>query len=174
MEGAVVRFRKVGPVFVSLVIFLGGCASGHSGTAGLAAVKSGRYLGVSWWAFAGYVNGQFCMELRHVTGRAPRPFAGACVFDDEPSKNSYYFATGPGPHGSYVNYGPLPPNAVFVRIATHQTVRSYRLPSGHGLPPGRFWIDFEPETWPTPAEGRPLQTPQPLDRHGNPVNFQPF
>jgi hypothetical protein len=71
------------------------------------------------------VNGQFCMELYRPDGQ--HPSAGACVFDDDASKGSYYYASGPGPHGSYVNYGPLPMNGVAVHIASHQTVHTYRL-----------------------------------------------
>jgi hypothetical protein len=155
-------------------VVLAGCSSSRSTSNGLVALRSGSYQGVAWRLLAGNVNGQFCMELRRVDGNPQHPFAGACVFADQPSKGSSYFASGPGPHGSYVNFGPLPASAVAVHIATHQGVPSYPLPSGHGLPAGRYWLDFEPASWPTSAEGKALKIPQPVDRHGNPVAFQPF
>lgn len=165
--------RLLGALLASLIV-TGGCSSSHSASGGYIAVKSGRYLGVPWRLFASNVNGQFCMELRRVDAQAQHPFAGACVFANQPSKGSYYFASGPGPHGSHVNYGPLPANAVAVQIATHQTVGTYGLPSGQGLPHGRFWIDFEPASWPAPAEGKALDVPQPLDRDGKRVAFRRF
>ena len=139
---------------------------------GMVQVRTGVYQGVAWRLYAGTVNGQFCMKLRPSDGQ--QPFAGACVFDDEPSKDSYYYASGPGPHGSYVDYGPLPANAVAVRIASHQTVRTYRLPTGHYMPTGRFWVDFEPASWPSTTQGKPLHNPQPLDGSGRPVAFEAF
>lgn len=139
---------------------------------GVVQVRSGVYRGVAWRLKAGTVNGQFCMELRR--SHEQQPFAGACGFDDVPSKGSHYYASGPGPCESYVNYGPLPPNAVSVRIASHQTVRTYPLPTGHGMPNGRFWVDFEPASWPSASQGTPLDNPQPVDRSGNPVGFEAF
>jgi hypothetical protein len=138
-------------------------------------VKSGIYHGVSWRLYAWTDDQQqFCMQVRRVTQGRQRDMAAACVFDDQPAKGSYYYASGPGPQRSGVNFGPLPTNAVAVRIATHQTVPTYPFPPGGGLPEGRFWVDFEPATWPAPAEGKPLHTPQPLDRGGKRVAFQTF
>jgi hypothetical protein len=112
------------------------------------------------------------MELRGSDGQ--QPFAGACVFDDEPSKGSYYYASGSGPHRSCVDFGPLRANAVAVRIARHQTVRTYRLPTAHYMPIGRFWVDFEPASWPSTIQDKPLHNPQPLHRSGRSVAFEAF
>lgn len=141
---------------------------------GLVKLRTGVYRGVIWRLDAGTVNGQFCMQLSRVNGPHPGEFAGACVFDNDPTGPSYYYASGLGPRGSGVNYGPLPISAVAIRIATHQVVPTYPLPARSGMPKGRYWVDFEPDNWPAPQEGRPLNNPQPLDQQGKPVAYQAF
>ena len=141
---------------------------------GAVQIRSGTYRGVAWHLYARINEGHLCMELRRTTGDRQVPFAGACLFDDDPDGGSYYYASGPGPRGSYVNYGPLPKKAVRVRIATKQSVPAYPFPKASGLPNANFWVDFEPASWPSPNQGRPLNDPEPLDRKGNPVAFKGF
>jgi hypothetical protein len=71
-------------------------------------------------------------------------------------------------------FGPLPSNATHIRVTTHTVIGTHPFPKGKGLPPGRFWLLVVGADWPTRAEGKELDNPQPLDSHGHRVPFKAF
>lgn len=151
-------------------------AHGHSrGSGEWVQLRSGSYHGVSWRLDAREQHGHLCLSVDSPKGPSDTQhgFAGACVFEYAPTKASDFWAGGLGPDRSYVNFGPVPSNAVAIRIATNQLVPTYPLPAGHGLPHARFWIDFEPGGRPSPTQGTTAR-PQPLDSKGRSVAFQPY
>ena len=139
-------------------------------------VAHGTYAGTPWRLDAREQDGHLCLSVDGPGG--PNDFAttmaGECVFADEPAKAGYYYGEGPGPGTSMVSYGPLPAEATHIRVATHEVLTTQPLPTGSGLPRGRFWIQFTPYHWPTAAEGKALGWAQPLDDAGAPVAFRRF
>lgn len=84
----------------------------------------------------------------------------------------YYWGEGLGPGNSTFYYGPVPGSAVMVRLTApgHRPlhVRTAPLPTGHGLPAGRFFIV-------QPPGGVSLNwTVTPLDAAGQRVAFRDF
>ena len=165
---------------------LAGCASAHSpgsvttsGHSSYVLLTSGSYKGVDWRLFAWQQQGHLCMEFDPAGSdpahrlAASSAGAGGCKFDDSNPSTGYY-ASGPGPGGSAVSFGPLPSDATQIRVATHETLTAAPLPAGKGLPTGRYWINVMPAGWPAQTEGSALPTPQPLDTNGNTVTFQSF
>lgn len=169
---------------------LAGCASAHSpasassptssGHSPYVLLTSGSYKGIDWRLFAWQQQGHLCMELDpagtdpdHRPAASSAGGAGACQFDHSDPSSGYY-ASGPGPAGSAVSFGPLPDDATQIRVATHETLATASLPTGKGLPTGRYWINIMPAGWPTQTEGSALPTPQPLDANGGKVAFQSF
>jgi hypothetical protein len=73
-----------------------------------------------------------------------------------------------------VSFGPLPSDAVQIRVATDEILTTMPMPRGKGLPAGRYWINVTPAGGPGSALGPALFTPEPLDAHGQPVPFQAF
>jgi hypothetical protein len=67
----------------------------------------------------------------------------------------------------------LPARATRIRVARNQTIPTFVLPAGHGLPAGRYWVFIPPAFWPNAATG-PATDPQPQDDQGNPVGFTRF
>lgn len=101
-------------------------------------------------------------------------YPGQCGFYAEKAPPLSYWMGGLGPAGSTVTFGPLPTNAVAIRITTHEVIGTSALPDTDGLPAGRYWLSITPPDWPTASGGAALDTPQPLDSRGHPVGFQDF
>ena len=139
-------------------------------------LAGGTYAGTPWRLDAREQDGHLCLSVDGPGGPddIATTMAGACVFADEPMKAGYYYASGPGPGTSMVSYGPLPVQATRIRVASRQVLTTRPLPAGSGLPHGRFWIQFTPYNWPTPADGTALEWAQPLDDAGRPVAFRNF
>lgn len=97
---------------------------------------------------------------------------GGCGFDKSPSGG--YFSGAPAARASTVAFGPLPTTATRIRVSTREVLTTSPLPTGVGLPTGRFWFQVLPAGWPTPADGAALDTPEPLSATGEPVAFTDF
>lgn len=140
----------------------------------------GSRNGIRWglWAWEQPQNGRrvLCMDLsgpdRYAAAGAPGvPPTGGCAFNDR-SPGSGYYASGLGPgSGTSVSFGPLPVRAATIRVAGI-TLPTYPLPSGRGLPRGRYWIRFASSR--VTGTTAPSSSPVPLDAHGHRVPFQPF
>lgn len=132
--------------------------------------------GVHWQldAFSD-ANGSFCMGIDGPRGPDHSAHLSwsnaACTFDHSDAGGYFGGGQAPGP-GAFVAYGPLPDDAVGVRVSTKQVVPSRPLPTGHGLPRGRYWISYEPAAW--PGKGAKSVDPQPLDASGRNVPFKKF
>lgn len=137
-----------------------------------------RYVtgGVHWQldAFRD-ANGSFCMGISGPKGpdfipKLDRANA-ACGFDGSDSGGYYGGGQAPGRDAS-ISYGPVPDTAAGVRVSTREVVPTHPLPKGHGLPGGRYWVSYEPASW--PGRGARSVTPQPLDAAGDKVAFTTF
>jgi hypothetical protein len=161
----------------ALVSALAGCGkAGYGYTVLTRAVTNG----IHWQLDAEPDSSGLCMRVDSPKGPDVDVSwgSGGCGFNADPPDGSYYL-TGPVPGSAgadtpWLTFGPLPSNATAIRIATHQVVKTYPFPRGHGLPDGRFWLFVRPPGWPTKSEGTLLDTPQPLDRAGRPVSFKRF
>jgi hypothetical protein len=156
---------------------LAGCSSGGTGS-GYVTLTKQTSNGVHWQLDASSDGSHLCMYVDGPKG--PRDtsidwVSGACGFDDSPTEGGGYFETGmdPGDTNSYLNYGPLPADATQIRVATNEVVPTYPLPSGKGLPKGRFWFIVEGPGWPSKADGK-IINPIPLNSSGKPVDFKNF
>ncbi|MGW5656172.1 hypothetical protein [Streptomyces humi] len=163
-------------VAVAAVVLLTAGCSGHSGPKPTPHVllADGVYQGKSWSVYAWQQGGQLCMEVDGpgdptASGVAS---AGACGFDQK-NPSSGYYASGPGPGDSNVNYGPLPSRATQIRVATKEILPTRPFPAGKQLPAGRYWIQIIPKDWPLPADGRAI-SPEPLNASGRRVAYQDF
>ncbi|WP_146088376.1 hypothetical protein [Actinacidiphila yanglinensis] len=120
-------------------------------------------------------NGSFCMGINGPKGpdaTANIPWVNAaCGFDDSDSGGYYGGGDAPGKN-AFVSYGPLPGKAVGVRVSTKEVVPTKPLPKGHDLPDGRYWIFYQPASW--PGKGAKAVEPQPLDASGRKVAFKKF
>ena len=139
-------------------------------------VQRGAYQGHAWQLDVQEKDGQFCMSV--VGPRGPsdvtHTLTAACGFENKPQNAAFYYSDGPGPTAdSNVVYGPLPSNAVSIRVATNQVLPTYPIPHQRGLPVGRFWIEFCSASCATPP-GTALDRAQPLDAEGNVVAFKRF
>jgi hypothetical protein len=172
---------------VAAAVSVTGCgstatSSAHGTHTSYVRLTSGTYHGVPWQLFAWEQKSQLCMEL--LPGGAdpghpqagpswPAAGGGGCAFDHRDPGSGYY-ASSTGPAGSGFSYGPLPARATQIRTATREILVTRPLPSGKGLPSGRYWIHLMPAGWPSEAEGNALDTPQPLDSRGQAVPFAAF
>ncbi|SEG82559.1 hypothetical protein SAMN05216223_113164 [Actinacidiphila yanglinensis] len=131
------------------------------------------------WQLDAYVDvdgdGSFCMGLDGPKGpdhSATLPWANAaCGFDNSDSGGYYGGGMAPGRNAS-ISYGPVPDAAAAVRVSTKEVVPTHPFPKGHGLPDGRYWVIYEPASW--PGKGDKSVDPQPLDASGNKVAFKNF
>lgn len=171
-------FRPAGPraVAVTAVALLAAGCSGHSPSTQTPHVllTSGVYQGNAWSVYAWQQGGQLCMEVDGPGGPTASggPDAGACGFDEK-NPSSGYYASGPGPGDSDINYGPLPSRATQIRVATKEILPTEPFPAGKQLPAGRYWIQIIPKDWPLPANGKEM-SPKPLDASGRQVAYQDF
>ncbi|WP_369222297.1 hypothetical protein AB5J52_12970 [Streptomyces sp. R39] len=161
-------------VAVAAVALLAAGCSGYLQPTPRTLLTSGVYQGESWSLYAWQQDGQLCMEVDGPGDPTASgvPSAGACGFDQKDPSSGYY-ASGPGPGDSDVNYGPLPSRATQIRVATKEILPAKPFPAGRQLPAGRFWIQIVPEDWPVPADGRAI-TPEPLNASGRRVAYQDF
>ncbi|MFJ2958882.1 hypothetical protein OG896_32135 [Streptomyces sp. NBC_00669] len=139
-----------------------------------------RYVtGGVHWQLDAYIDadqdGSFCMSLDDSRGpdhSATLPWAnGACGFDGSDSGGYYGGGQAPG-RNAFASYGPVPDAAVGVRVSTEEVVPTHPLPKGHGLPDGRYWVVYQPASW--PGKGARSVDPQPLDASGRKVAFTTF
>lgn len=145
-------------------------------------LTSGMYHGTLWRLFAWEQQSELCMEVLpdgvdpgHPSAHPSWPAAGGggCGFNAHDPGSGYY-ASSTGPAGSSFSFGPLPPSATRIRTATHEVLGTRQFTPGMGLPSGRYWINLMPAAWPDKSEGTALDTPQPLDAHGQKVPFKDF
>ena len=140
-------------------------------------LQAGRYGTMPWRLLAREQGHTLCLALAspgtgNPSSAAAAASAGGCGFNaDHPSAG--FYASGPGPGGVVSSFGPLPARATRIRVARNQTIPTFVLPSGHGLPAGRYWVFIPPTFWPNAATG-PATNPQPQDDQGNPVGFTRF
>ena len=107
--------------------------------------QRGSYEGHAWQLDIQENDGQLCMSVDGPGGPADaaHTLAGACGFENNPRDAAFYYASGPGPAAdSYVTFGPLPSNAVTIRIATNKVLPTYPIPRTPGLPRGRYWLEI--------------------------------
>ena len=143
-------------------------------------LTSGTSQGVWWgvWAWEGGA-GHLCMAMAGRDGpNAAHPppqdaAGGACGFARTPSY-PHFVDSGRGPAGSGFSMGPLPPDATQIRVAAKEILPTEPLPRGVGLPPGRYWVEIVPAAGRPSADGRVLDTPQPLNAAAQPVAFKKF
>ena len=133
-----------------------------------------------WWGvWAWEQGGSLCMEIAGRPGpnAASEPSqdarGGACGFARTPTY-PHFIDSGPGPAGGYYNMGPLPSDAVQIRVSTKVVLPTEPLPRGVGLPAGRYWVQILPAAGLPASDGAPLKTPQPLNASGQPVPFKKF
>lgn len=128
-------------------------------------LAAGTTNGARWGLWAWEQDKQLCMALAGPNRYSARATTnGGCGFNNQRSGGYYMGGRAPGGKlGAYVDYGPLPSRAVRIR-AHGKIIDTKPLPTGHGLPRGRYWISF--------ATGP--GNPQPLDARGKPVPFQAF
>jgi hypothetical protein len=143
-------------------------------------LTTGAYQGHAWQLFA-WEEGHLCMAFLpagydpdHLPPASPPVGAGQCEFEKTQIPTSSYYDGGPGYVGSFEAFGPLPTDATQIRVATHEVLPTMPMPQGRGLPAGRYWINIMPAGWPAATQGAALDTPQPLDAQGRPVQFQDF
>jgi hypothetical protein len=136
-------------------------------------LQAGRYGSAPWRLVAREQDHVLCLSLESASDGDPTAgTTGGCGFNTDHPDSGYY-VDGPGPSGVICRFGPLPARAVAVRVAPDQTIPTFVLPAGHGLPAARYWLFIPPPFWPNAALG-PAPDPQPLDDQGNPVAFTRF
>lgn len=182
-----VSSRRRAVALVAAAVLGSGLASGcgHDETAPVL-LRSGTTLGVAWYLWAWEQNGGLCMWTGTPAGPdgdgiTPPPLAvtgGQCAFDDKAPGSTYYMGAEGGTDGKdgltvSLTFGPLPPDAIRIKVATELTLTTQPFPSGRGLPSGRYWV-WADAYQPSASEGRVLDTPRPLDAQGKPVAFQAF
>jgi hypothetical protein len=124
--------------------------------------------GLRWQLVAWDQAGQLSLDLESPSGHSYSGQDGFAASQDY----SYYWGQGLGPGNSTFYYGPVPESAVMVRLTAPGRqpvlVRTARLPAGHSLPAGRFFIIQSPSTvqlsWAV----------TPLDAAGHKVAFSDF
>jgi hypothetical protein len=163
-----------------LTVLLGACSSAPaSRPTRQVQLTSGTSHGVWWGVWAWEERGSLCMAIAGRPGpnAATEPSqdaqGGACGFARTPTY-PHFFDSGPGPAGGYYNMGPLPSDAVQIRVSTTVILPTERLPRGVGLPAGRYWVQIIPAAGAGLGDGTDLNTPQPLNAAGQPVPFRKF
>ncbi|HSY15021.1 MAG TPA: hypothetical protein VK816_03465 [Jatrophihabitantaceae bacterium] len=142
-------------------------------------LTTGTYKGVVWKLDAQEYGGRLCLSLDDAKGGGDRGaaeggYSAGCGFDDKETGQNGDLGGGMGPVDSQIDYGPLPSNATQIRIATNKVIPTGLLPTGKGLPAGRYWVFVYAPDWLTPAVGKPLDPPQPLNARGKPVAYKNF
>ncbi|WP_327287488.1 hypothetical protein [Streptomyces sp. NBC_01198] len=136
--------------------------------------------GVRWQLDAWETGQGLCLAVDGPGGPQDAPGAsgsGACTFSAPTKKepdNSFWFAGNvPGlPEGAgAIRFGPVPPQASRVEVATHRTVPAVVLPAGHHLPDARIWWAIDT---PGTSAGQPLPNPRPITSSGQPVALQAY
>lgn len=149
-------------------------------------LRSGTTQGVAWYLWAWELNGSLCISTGTPVGPdggeiTPPDHAvtgGQCEFTDKYEGAAYYMSAEGGQDAAgdptvSLSFGPLPSNATQIKVADKLTLPTEPLPSGKGLPSGRYWVWADKYT-PPASEGAVLDIPQPLDVQGKPVAFQDF
>lgn len=139
-------------------------------------IANGEYDGNPWYllAYTDKTSGQLCMYASSTPklSQASGVSGGQCGFYSGPGVNYYFSAQGLG--DAVIDFGPLPQDATQIRVATHEVLATTPLPSGKGLPAGRYWMHIAPANWPQPQDGSALTEPQPLNAQGAAVPFSSF
>ncbi len=162
-------------VFAAVATVLGLRYSREHRTTGWVVLHSGSYQGVGYQFDASLDDGRLCLELFGTVSPKDTSagYAGQCEFDTRWATSAYW-GSGEGPGNSTAAFGPLPTNATQIKVATHEVLQTFLFPKRDYLPAGRYWLDLTSPSWPAPADGAALDVPQPLNAHGQPVNFTRF
>lgn len=149
-------------------------------------LASGTTEGVVWYLWGWESAGSLCMATGTAAGPvggsitlAPQAMGGGqCGFDNKQPDSSYFGGAEAGGSPTEqptaaLTFGPLPTRAARIKVAADLILTTRPLPSGKGLPAGRFWVWAGPFD-PPASEGAVLDTPQPLDDENHPVAFQNF
>jgi hypothetical protein len=179
--------RPMALAAVGIVLGTGAAVSG-CGSSGTSPVllASGTTQGVDWYLWAWEQGGSLCMSTGTAAGPdggsiTPSPDAmtgGQCEYDQKYPDSSYFMSAdgGNSPSGdstAALVFGPLPSDAVRIKVASRLTLTTQPFPAGKALPAGRFWVWAGPYQ-PPASDGTVLDTPQPLNAQGKPVAFQDF
>jgi hypothetical protein len=142
-------------------------------------LTSGTSHGVWWGVWAWEDTGSLCLDMGgrggpNAVSPPPQDAAGGeCGFSPFPGQPGYY-DSGPGPAGGGFVMGPLPDDAVQIRVSTKEVLPTEPLAKGVGLPAGRYWVEIIPPTGLPAIDGQPLNRPQPLNAAGQVVPFKKF
>ncbi|WUH90066.1 hypothetical protein OG900_08035 [Streptomyces sp. NBC_00433] len=133
--------------------------------------------GVRWQLDAWEGAQGLCLAIDGPGGPEDTRGSSACTFSAPTKKhpdNSFWFAGDvPGlPEGTTgIRFGPVPPEASRVEVATHLTVPAVALPTGHDLPRARVWWAIDT---PGDSAGQPLPNPRPITSSGHPVALRAY
>lgn len=189
MNTAPRRLRALGAAAAAVLCaaLISACSSdgpAPDGKADAVLIDSGTTAGVGWNLWAWSEGGKLCLGMGdqagpNTTGN-PAP-AGSmsgsqCGFDAKQQGSTYYVSAqnaGDGPPTAALLFGPVPPAAAEVQVATKLTLKTTALPSGAGLPDARYWVWAGPYQ-PPASDGTVLPVPKPLDAAGKAVAFQAY